>query len=247
MLVGQTGSGKSTFVQQINALLRPTKGRVLVGNRLISAHVSRQTIRSLRKTVGLVFQVPQDQLFGETVADDLAFGPRNFHFSSAEVKLAVKFGVKLAGIPENWLNRSPFDLSGGQMERVAIAGVLACRPQVLILDEPTVGLDSQGTTEVMSRLSELRRRFRLTVIMVTHRMDLVAKYATRVLVLNRGRLIANRPPRELFSDLKLLKVADLGMPFSPRFAIKLARRGLKLPRLPLDQRELARELARLLK
>lgn len=247
MIVGQTGSGKSTLVQQINGLLRPTRGLVQVGSIRVTSKMNTRNLIKLRKQVGLVFQVAQDQLFGETVEDDLAFGPRNFDFDKSDVQKAVKTSANALNLSKLMLSKSSFDLSGGQMKRVAIAGVIACFPKILILDEPTVGLDSFEEHRIMTLLCKLKKQFHLTIIMVTHQMDLVAKYATQVLVLNHGQLVANVTPDKLFKNVELLHKSGLKLPFAPRFANELSQLGIKLNDLPLDLHQLSRLIVNTLK
>lgn len=239
MIVGQTGSGKSTLVQQINGLLRPTKGQVQVGKIKITPKMNGASLLNLRKNVGLVFQIPQDQLFGETVLDDLAFGPRNFNFSNKQIHTSVLRSAHDLNLSKNILMKSPFDLSGGQMKRVAIADVLACHPKILVLDEPTVGLDSFGVQKMMTLLEQLRKDYHLTIVMITHQMSLVAKYATQVLVLHRGHLLADMTPSRLFENMNLLCKAGLRLPFPPRFAKELSCLGIDLSEIPLTKDQLA--------
>lgn len=243
MIVGKTGSGKSTLIQQINGLLRPTHGLVKVGSLRVRRKMNYRQIKKLRQVAGFVFQIPQDQLFGETVRDDLAFGPKNLCFNHDQIKKSVFDVADLLRI-DSLLTKSPFDLSGGQMKLVTIAGALACKPRILILDEPTAGLDHASTVRIMKVINKLRIQFHLTVVMVTHRMDLAAKYATQVLVLSQGKLMANVKPRRLFSNRELLHKAGLRLPFVPRMAAELLQRGIKLDRLPLTLSELADEITK---
>jgi len=200
-IVGHTGCGKSTLIQQINGLLIPTSGDVEIDEFVISSDKKKCTkkITELRKNVGIVFQFSEYQLFDETVEDDVAFGPLNFGCSKAEAyKLAHEWLTKV-GIPESYYKRSPFELSGGEKRRVALAGVMSIRPKYLILDEPTAGLDPQGSEEILSLFKELNNQG-TTIILVTHDMNLVYHYAKNVIVMNEGKIVKNCKPSELFRD-----------------------------------------------
>jgi energy-coupling factor transport system ATP-binding protein len=194
-VVGATGSGKTTLVQHFDALLKPQRGRVVVDG--IDTGARRADLRAVRRRVGLVFQMPEYQLFEETVEADIAFGPKNFGASDAEARAAARQAKAKVGLPAELATRSPFSLSGGQMRRVAIAGVLAMRPRHLVLDEPTAGLDPQGREELLARLVALRRDG-TTLVLVTHRMEEAARM-DRVVVMAGGRVVADEPPRQLFA------------------------------------------------
>lgn len=184
----------------MNALLKPTTGTVTIGERVIKPESDNKNLKPLRKKVGIVFQFPESQLFEETVARDIAFGPKNFGISEEEAKGLAQEYIQLVGLDESFLERSPFDLSGGQMRRVAIAGVLAMEPEVLVLDEPTAGLDPQGRKEMMEMFDRLHREKNMTIILVTHLMDDVANYADYVYVLEKGRLVKAGTPSVVFQD-----------------------------------------------
>lgn len=242
-IVGHTGSGKSTLLQHLNALVKPTKGRVLIGDREILPETDNKNLKPIRKKVGIVFQFPESQLFEETVAKDIAFGPKNFGVSEEDGKRLAKEMLGLVGLDESYMERSPFDLSGGQMRRVAIAGVLAMEPEVLVLDEPTAGLDPQGRREMMQMFNDLHRKKNLTIVLVTHMMDDVADFADYVYVLEKGHAVKSGTPREVFSDIPWLKEKQLGVPTASEFAQRLEAKGLKFEHLPLTADELAEEIA----
>lgn len=209
-LIGHTGSGKSTLIQHLNGLLTPTEGQVLVDGADTSVRSARKEIR---QKVGLVFQYPEHQLFEETVAKDVGFGPRNLGLSEDEVEERVKEALAMVGLdPQQYGPRSPFDLSGGEMRRVAIAGVLAMRPRYLVLDEPTAGLDPRGRDEILGQVARLHRKLGLTVVLVSHSMEDVARLVNRLVILHRGRVAAEGSPRELFQRAEELKDLGLGIP-----------------------------------
>ena len=227
-VVGHTGSGKSTLVQHLNGLLKPTDGQILVdGEDMNGEGVDR---RRIRQKVGLVFQYPEYQLFEETVAKDIAFGPKNLGLSSEEIDGRVRRAMAHVHLDyAEVAERSPFELSGGQMRRVAIAGVLAMEPKVLILDEPTAGLDPMGRDSILGMIKELHATGQVTVIMVSHSMDDVARLATRVAVLSRGTLIAVDTPRAIFRQREMMEEAGLGVPEASRLCAALRQRGIDLP------------------
>ncbi|GAW99239.1 energy-coupling factor ABC transporter ATP-binding protein [Secundilactobacillus mixtipabuli] len=242
-VVGQTGSGKSTMIQHLNALLKPSSGTVKIGDRVITNETKNKHLKPLRKKVGMVFQFPENQLFEETVIKDIAFGPQNFGVSEADALVLAKRMAQEVGLDESLLNRSPFDLSGGQMRRVAIAGVLALEPEVLVLDEPTAGLDPRGRLEVMQLVTRLREEQGLTIILITHQMDDVANYADHVIVMGHGEVIKQGSPREIFSDPEWLEAHQLGLPAATQFAYKLQQDGFQFDSMPLTVEELADQLA----
>lgn len=237
-IVGHTGSGKSTFLQHLNALVKPTEGTVTIGDRKITSETSNKNLKGIRQQVGIVFQFPEAQLFEETVEKDIGFGPKNFGRTDEEIKDIVKDSLELVGLDDSYLERSPFELSGGQMRRVAIAGVLAMQPSVLVLDEPTAGLDPQGRQEMMDMFLNLHTQRNMTVVLVTHMMDDVADYADYVVVLAKGTVIKKGTPKEVFSDVKWLEDNQLGVPTATRFAHKLVEKGFKFDHLPLTTEEL---------
>ncbi|OAX76244.1 energy-coupling factor transporter ATPase [Lactiplantibacillus plantarum] len=241
-LIGHTGSGKSTLLQHLNALLKPTSGTVTIGERVITPTTSNKDLKRLRQHVGIVFQFPESQLFEETVAKDIAFGPQNFGVSEADALKTAAEMLSLVGLDESLLTRSPFDLSGGQMRRVAIAGVLAMQPQVLVLDEPTAGLDPQGRLDMMEMFARLRRERDLTVVLVTHQMDDVANYADNVIVMDQGRIVKTESPREIFKDPAWLTAHQLGLPKTTAFAHTLQKQGWQFAEWPLTEDELAQAI-----
>ena len=227
-IIGHTGSGKSTLVQHLNGLLKPTSGQVLVdGEDLNGEHVNR---RVLRQRIGLVFQYPEYQLFEETVAKDIAFGPKNQGLSKEEIDERVRYAMDCVHLDYvKYSERSPFELSGGQMRRVAIAGVLAMKPAVLILDEPTAGLDPRGRDRILTMLEELHARENVTIIMVSHSMDDMARLASRLVVMAEGRILASGTPREIFAQEEMMVSAGLGVPEAARLCRELRAKGIDLP------------------
>ena len=244
-LVGHTGCGKSTLVQHLNGLLKPTSGQVLVdGEDLNGEKVNR---RLLRMRIGLVFQYPEYQLFEETVAKDIAFGPKNMGLKPEEIDQRVRTAMEQVHLKyEKYAERSPFELSGGQMRRVAIAGVLAMQPSFLILDEPTAGLDPHGRDRILNIIRDLHKNG-TTIVMVSHSMDDVAQLATRVVVLAHGKLLAMGSPREIFSQQEMMTSAGLSVPDAARLCAALRARGLDLPDDLYTQEELREHLLRLWK
>lgn len=238
-LVGHTGSGKSTLLQHLNALLKPTEGQVIIGDRKITPSTDNKNLKPVRKKVGIVFQFPEAQLFEETVAKDIAFGPKNFGVKEEEALILAKENLKMVGLDESYLERSPFELSGGQMRRVAIAGVLAMEPEVLVLDEPTAGLDPMGRKEMMDMFLRLHREKNITIVLVTHLMDDVANFADYVYVLEKGQVVKHGTPQNVFDDVEWLKEKQLGVPQASAFAEKMQLRGAKFTELPLTENELA--------
>lgn len=211
-IIGATGSGKSTLVQHLNGLIQPTKGTVTIGDHKIVANEKTKNLKMLRSKVGLVFQFPEMQLFEETIYKDVAFGPKNFGFDENQIHEYVVQALTLVGIkPELW-ERSPLDLSGGQKRRVAIAGVLATNPDVIVLDEPTAGLDPQGSKDMMDLFVRLNTEMKKTVIMVTHDMDHVLRYADNVLVLDHGSVYYDGPVRTFFDEPQKLEALGFVAP-----------------------------------
>lgn len=224
-LIGPTGSGKSTLVQHLNGLLKPTSGRVYLDGAALT-DMRGAELRRIRQQVGLVFQFPEQQLFEETVFNDIAFGPRNLGVTEPVITERVKWAMKLVGLNYNELSqRSPFGLSGGQMRRVAIAGVLAMRPKVLILDEPTAGLDPRGRDELRRQILSLRDQFEMTVVIVSHHMEEVASLADRLVVMDAGRIILSGTPREVFSRPEVLTRVGLDIPSVTRLMAALGEQG----------------------
>ena len=227
-VVGHTGSGKSTLVQHLNGLLKPTGGQILVdGEDLNGEKVDR---RRIRQKVGLVFQYPEYQLFEETVAKDIAFGPKNQGLPAEEIDQRVRRAMAAVHLDyDKYAERSPFELSGGQMRRVAIAGVLAMEPKVLILDEPTAGLDPRGRDRILGMIQELHAKGGTTVIMVSHSMDDVARLATRLIVMSKGKLAATGTPREIFSQVEMMESIGLGVPEAAKLCAMLREKGIDVP------------------
>ena len=238
-IIGHTGSGKSTTLQHLNALLKPTEGIVELGDKIIDSTTGNKDLKPLRKKVGIVFQFPEAQLFEETVEKDIAFGPKNFGVSEEEaLKIAAEV-VKTVGLPEEVLKKSPFDLSGGQMRRVAIAGVLAMKPEVLVLDEPTAGLDPKGRLEMMEMFYKLNKEQNMTIVLVTHQMNDVSDYADHVIVIESGNVVKEGSPKEVFSDASWLLEKQLGVPTTLAFVEKLKEKGWSTDKMPLTLDELA--------
>ena len=238
-IIGHTGSGKSTILQHLNALLKPTEGVVELGEKTIDSTTGNKDLKPLRKKVGIVFQFPEAQLFEETVEKDIAFGPKNFGVSEDEaLKIAAEV-VKTVGLPEDVLKKSPFDLSGGQMRRVAIAGVLAMKPEVLVLDEPTAGLDPKGRFEMMEMFYKLHKEQNLTIVLVTHQMNDVSDYANHVVVIEAGSVVKEGAPKEVFEDASWLLEKQLGVPTTLAFVEKLKSKGWNTTKMPLTLEELA--------
>ena len=226
-VIGHTGSGKSTFIQHLNGLLKPTEGTVFFDGEDI--HRSKEATRDVRFSVGLVFQYPEYQLFEETVRKDIAFGPKNMKLSGEEVEARVKEAAHFVGLSDDLLECSPLELSGGQKRRIAIAGVIAMRPKVLILDEPTAGLDPAGCRDILQNILDYRRETGSSVLIVTHSMDDAARIADRLVVFNRGHIVFDGTPEEVFSHTRTLMDIGLDVPQAARIADALRSRGLKLP------------------
>ena len=240
-LIGHTGSGKSTILQLLNGLLVPSKGSVRVFDTVITPTSTNKEIRQIRKQVGLVFQFAENQIFEETVLKDVAFGPQNFGVSEEEAKKIAREKLTLVGIDESLFERSPFELSGGQMRRVAIAGMLAMEPTVLVLDEPTAGLDPLGRKELMTLFKKLHLSG-MTIVLVTHLMDDVATYADQVYVMEKGRLVKSGKPSEVFQDAASMEKVQLGVPKITAFCKRLADRGVDFKKLPIKIEEFKESL-----
>ena len=240
-LIGHTGSGKSTILQLLNGLLLPSKGSVRVFDTVITPTSTNKEIRQIRKKVGLVFQFAENQIFEETVLKDVAFGPQNFGVSEEEAKKIAREKLALVGIDESLFERSPFELSGGQMRRVAIAGMLAMEPTILVLDEPTAGLDPLGRKELMTLFKELHLSG-MTIVLVTHLMDDVAAYADQVYVMEKGRLVKSGKPSDVFQDVASMEKVQLGVPKITAFCKRLADRGVDFKKLPIKIEEFKESL-----
>lgn len=240
-LIGHTGSGKSTILQLLNGLLVPSQGSVRVFDTFITSTSKNKDIRQIRKQVGLVFQFAENQIFEETVLKDVAFGPQNFGVSEEDAEQIAREKLALVGIDESLFNRSPFELSGGQMRRVAIAGILAMEPAVLVLDEPTAGLDPLGRKELMNLFKKLHQSG-MTIVLVTHLMDDVAEYANQVYVMEKGRLVKRGKPSDVFQDVIFMEEVQLGVPKITAFCKRLADRGVSFKRLPIKIEEFKESL-----
>ncbi|VJW68388.1 cobalt ABC transporter ATP-binding protein [Streptococcus pneumoniae] len=240
-LIGHTGSGKSTILQLLNGLLVPSQGSVRVFDTLITSTSKNKDIRQIRKQVGLVFQFAENQIFEETVLKDVAFGPQNFGVSEEDAVKTAREKLALVGIDESLFDRSPFELSGGQMRRVAIAGILAMEPAILVLDEPTAGLDPLGRKELMTLFKKLHQSG-MTIVLVTHLMDDVAEYANQVYVMEKGRLVKGGKPSDVFQDVVFMEEVQLGVPKITAFCKRLADRGVSFKRLPIKIEELKESL-----
>ena len=240
-LIGHTGSGKSTILQLLNGLLVPSQGSVRVFDTLITSTSKNKDIRQIRKQVGLVFQFAENQIFEETVLKDVAFGPQNFGVSEEDAEQIAREKLALVGIDESLFDRSPFELSGGQMRRVAIAGILAMEPAILVLDEPTAGLDPLGRKELMTLFKKLHQSG-MTIVLVTHLMDDVAEYANQVYVMEKGRLVKGGKPSDVFQDVVFMEEVQLGVPKITAFCKRLADRGVSFKRLPIKIEEFKESL-----
>ena len=226
-LIGHTGSGKSTFIQHLNGLLKPSKGTVEIDGADINA--SKTATKEARSKVGIVFQYPEYQLFEETVYKDIAFGPKNMKLSEEEIDERVREAAQLVGVSEEYFEKSPLELSGGQKRRVAIAGVIAMRPGVLILDEPTAGLDPAGCAQILQTIADYRRHTGSTVFIVSHSMDDVARLTDRLIVFNKGHVEFDGTPQEVFAHAEELKEIGLDVPVPTEIAMALKKRGIAVP------------------
>ena len=245
-LIGHTGSGKSTLIQQLNGLLKPTSGSILIDGEDIT--LKGVSLRTIRQKVGLVFQYPEHQLFEETVYKDIAFGPTNLGLSQEEIESRVKQTMKIVGLDyKEYKDKSPFDLSGGQKRRVAIAGVLAMKPRTLILDEPTAGLDPKGRDEILENIKQLHKTQNMTIILVSHSMEDVAKLVDRIIVMNRGRVALTGTPREVFMQPEKLEEMGLSVPQVTYLARRLRLKGFDIREDVITVEEAKNELLRCLK
>ena len=239
-VLGHTGSGKSTFVQHLNALLQPTCGKVKIdGEDINKDKISR---RDVKRRVGLVFQYPEYQLFEETVAEDIAFGPRNMKLPKEEIDERVREAAGFVGVDEKLFSRSPLELSGGQKRRVAIAGVIAMRPEVLILDEPTAGLDPIGSRTIMENIRDYRQKTGATVLVVSHNMDDAARYCGRLIVFDHGSIRMDGTPEQVFAHTEELMEIGLNVPKAAEIAAALRRRGIPLEGAVFTHDQLLRAL-----
>lgn len=242
-IIGHTGSGKSTLLQHLNALLKPTKGSIMIGDRTIVSGRKEKHLRAIRRSVGIVFQFPEHQLFEETVEKDICFGPMNFGVSEKDAKDRARKALKQVGMAEEILEKSPFDLSGGQMRRVAIAGVLAMEPDVLVLDEPTAGLDPRGRMEIMDMFYQLHKERGISTILVTHSMEDAARYADEIIIMHQGTVFKKGTPFDIFSQPEQLLELGLDVPDTVRFQLKLQKElGVRFDRPCLSIEDLAAEV-----
>jgi cobalt import ATP-binding protein cbiO 2 len=245
-LIGHTGSGKSTLIQHLNGLLKANEGKILINDFDITA--KDVSLVDIRKKVGLVFQYPEYQLFEETIEKDIAFGPRNLGLSEEEINQAVRDSMSLVGLDyEKSKDKSPFDLSGGQKRRIAIAGVLAMKPEILILDEPTAGLDPKGRDDILSNIKEIHEREKNTIILVSHSMDDVAKLADRLLVMNHGKVEFFDTPIEVFKNETRLKEIGLDVPQVLQLANQLREKGFEISSEILTIDDIKNEIVKNLK
>ena len=244
-LIGHTGSGKSTLIQHLNGLLRPTSGQVLLHGKDIWAEPKK--IRNVRFKIGLVFQYPEYQLFEETVYQDIAFGPKNMGKTGKELDRAVREAARLVGIRDEQLEKSPFELSGGQKRRVALAGVMAMEPEILVLDEPTAGLDPAGRENLMANIRDYQRNKNRTIILVSHSMDEIAQNVDRIVVLKSAHVLMQGTPAEVFRRAEELISAGLDVPQVTRLAMELRRKGLPIDPAVYTAADLERQLLALKK
>ena len=242
-VVGHTGSGKSTLIQHMNGLLKPSSGSITIGEKVIKSDEKNKGLKEVRQHVGLVFQFPEYQLFEETVEKDIMFGPMNYGVSEDEAHQRARDVIQMVGLNESILEHSPFNLSGGQMRRVAIAGILAMNPDVLVLDEPTAGLDPQGQYEMMEMFNTLHRQYGKTIVLVTHDMNLVAEYAEEMIVMHRGVMKLKGTPQQVFKEVEVLKECGITLPIAAQNYHQLAKKvGLSVDKLPLTTDEFVSQI-----
>lgn len=246
-IIGETGSGKTTLVQHLNALLLPTDGEIIVMDKVIRAHEKPKNLKELRRNVGLVFQFPEYQLFEETILKDVCFGPKNFGIAEEEAITRSKEILSICGLDESYLEKSPFDLSGGQKRRVAIAGILAMDPSVLVLDEPTAGLDPQGAKEMMKLFVEMNEVYHKTVLIVTHDMEHVLTYCDHVIVVKDGHIEQTCDVKEFFQDIQILKELGIHPPAVIELRELLQAKGFHMDSNIIDMPTLAKEVAKQVK
>ena len=246
-IIGHTGSGKSTLIQHMNGLLKPSSGNIKVGDKVIKSDDKNRDLREIRQHVGLVFQFPEYQLFEETIERDIIFGPMNYGVSEEEAIRRAHDVIQMVGLDIEMLGRSPFNLSGGQMRLVAIAGILAMDPDILVLDEPTAGLDPRGQFEIMEMFYKLNKEYGKTIVLVTHDMDLVAKYAEEVIVMNKGVLTIKGTPKNVFKQVDLLRTCGITLPIPSQNYYKLLERlNGDVDNLPLTEEEFIGQVESLL-
>ncbi|APM37586.1 energy-coupling factor transporter ATPase [Clostridium kluyveri] len=244
-LIGHTGSGKSTLIQHINGLLKPNSGKIIVDG--VDITEKKINLSFIRKKIGLVFQYPEYQLFEETIEKDIAFGPKNLGLSDDDINNRVKRAMNIVGLKyEEYKDRSPFDLSGGQKRRVAIAGVVAMEPRVLILDEPTAGLDPKGRDDILGEIKSLQREYKLTIILVSHSMEDVAKLADRIIVMHNGKCILDGAPVQVFKEIDTLESVGLAVPQVTYMVRKLKNEGINISEDIFTIEQAKEEILRLL-
>lgn len=243
-IIGETGSGKSTLVQHLNALLLPTEGELQILDQTIVANKKSKDLKRLRKQVGLVFQFPEYQLFEETILKDIAFGPQNFGIGKEKAETTAKHMLELVGLPQSYINESPFNLSGGQKRRVAIAGILAMQPDVLVLDEPTAGLDPKGAKDMMQLFVQMNKEYNKTVLIVTHDMEHVLNYCDEVIVVRNGKIEKQSDVKEFFRSTTLLTELNIQPPMIIQTREMLRQQGFHLTDDILDIHSLAKAVAK---
>ncbi|QTQ40244.1 energy-coupling factor transporter ATPase [Lactobacillus taiwanensis] len=242
-IAGHTGSGKSTLMQHFDGLLLPSKGSITIANQTITVDTPNKVLKEIRKKVGLVFQFPENQLFEETVLKDVMFGPLNFGFSEEKAKEQAMRWIEKVGLPEETMSKSPFELSGGQMRRVAIAGVMAYEPDILCLDEPAAGLDPEGQKQMFDIFKNYQQLGH-TVVLISHNMEDISKYADDMLVLEQGQMIKHASPKEVFSDADWVKKHYLDEPAPSKLARSLQKVGFHFSSMPLTVESLVEEISK---
>ncbi|KHO63400.1 cobalt transporter ATP-binding subunit [Thermoanaerobacter sp. YS13] len=226
-IIGHTGSGKSTLIQHLNGLLKPTSGKIYING--VDITDKKVNLKDVRKEVGLVFQYPEYQLFEETIFKDIAFGPTNLGLSEEEIEKRVYEAMDIVGISRELADRSPFEVSGGQKRRIAIAGILAMKPKILILDEPTAGLDPKGKEEILNKIKEIHDKYKMITILVSHSMEDIARFADKIIVMNKGRIEIIGTPRDVFRKVEKLEKMGLGVPQITYLARELQKKGVAIP------------------
>ncbi|MDP9750779.1 energy-coupling factor transporter ATPase [Thermoanaerobacter pentosaceus] len=226
-IIGHTGSGKSTLIQHLNGLLKPTSGKIYING--VDITDKKVSLKDVRKEVGLVFQYPEYQLFEETIFKDIAFGPANLGLSEEEIEKRVYEAMDIVGISRELADKSPFEVSGGQKRRIAIAGILAMKPKILILDEPTAGLDPKGKEEILNKIKEIHDNYKMITILVSHSMEDIARFADKIIVMNKGRIEVIGTPREVFREAEKLEKIGLGVPQITSLARELQKKGIAIP------------------
>ena len=245
-LIGHTGSGKSTLIQHINGLLKPTNGKIVIDDFDITLKTTK--LSDIRKKVGLVFQYPEYQIFEETIEKDISYGPLNLKLTEDEIKIRVKKAMEMVGLDyETFRNKSPFELSGGQKRRVAIAGVVAMEPKILILDEPTAGLDPKGRDDILNQTLKLQKEYKMTIILVSHSMEDVAKVAGRILVMNKGKCILDGKPSDIFKEVETLERVGLAVPQVTYLLRKLREKGFNISQDIFTVDEAKKEILKVLR